>query len=109
VHVAVSNHAIDPRLSAFLARCREEAPEIEIHVSDVVLSEQLRGLRDGYFVFGLAHTADVGKGIVAEPLWQDPLGVVVPIRHALLAYPAIPPHVLTVYPLILCDWQKCEG
>jgi len=107
-YIAISDNAIDARLSAFLARCREEAPEIELHVCEVTLSEQLRGLRDGDFAFGLAHAADVGAGVVAEPLWQDPLGVVAPISHQLLAYKAIPPHTLTSYPLILCDWQVCE-
>jgi len=107
--IAISDNAIDDRLSVFFARCREEAPEIEMHVSEVTLSEQLRGLRDGDFVFGLAHTADVGAGIIAEPLWQDPLGVAVPIRHPLLAYSVIPLHALVGYPLILCDWQVCDG
>jgi len=106
--IAISDNAIDGRLSAFLARCREEAPEIEMHVSEVALSEQLRGLRDGDFVFGLAHTADVGAGIVSESLWKDPLGIAAPIRHPLLAYQAIPPHALAGYPLILCDWQGSE-
>jgi len=106
--IAISDNAIDGRLSAFLARCREETPEIEMHVSEVALSEQLRGLRDGDFAFGFAHTADVGGGIVAEPLWQDPLGLVVPIRHPLLVYNAIPLHALAGYSLILCDWQGSE-
>jgi len=108
VRIAISDSAIDGRLPIFLARCREEAPEIELHICEVTLSEQLRGLRDGDFVFGLAHTADVGAGIVAESLWKDPLGVAAPIRHPLLAYQAIPPHALAGYPLILCDWQGSE-
>ena len=33
-----------------------------------------------------AHTADVGDGIVAEPIWQDPLVVALPARHALLVH-----------------------
>jgi len=73
VCIAISDNAIDGRLPIFLARCREEAPEIELHVCEVTRSEQLRGLRDGDFAFGLAHTTNVGVGIVAEPLWQDPL------------------------------------
>jgi len=109
VRIAISDNAIAPQLPAFLARCSEEAPETELHIAEVTFSEQLRGLRDGDFVFGLAHTADVGGGIVAEPLWQDPLGVVMSIRHPLLAYQTISPHALMHYPLILYDWQKCEG
>ena len=54
-------------------------------MSEVPLAEQLRGLRSGDFCIGFAHTADVGDGIVAEPIcWQDPLVVALPARHALL-------------------------
>ena len=49
LRIAVSDGAVDPRLSAFLARCREEEPEIEIRLSEVPLVEQLRGLRSGDF------------------------------------------------------------
>jgi len=87
---------------------RFEVPEIELHIAEVTFSEQLHGLRDGDFVCGLAHTANVGGDIVAEPLWQDPLGVAVPTRHPLLVYPSIPLYVLAGYPLILCDWQVGE-
>ena len=53
LRIAVSDGAIDPRLSALLARCREEEPEIEIRLSEVPLAEQLRGLRSGDFSIGL--------------------------------------------------------
>ena len=68
LRIAVSDGAIDPRLSAFLARCRAEEPEVEIRLSEVPLAEQLRGLRSGDFMAGFAHTANVGYGIVAEPV-----------------------------------------
>ncbi|WP_457851530.1 LysR family transcriptional regulator [Achromobacter xylosoxidans] len=47
LHIAVSDGAIDPRLSALLARCRAEEPEIQVRLSEVPLAEQLRGLRSG--------------------------------------------------------------
>ena len=78
LRIAVSDGAIDPRLSAFLAHCREEEPEIEIRLSEVPLAEQVRGLRSGDFTIGFAHAADVGEGIVAETIWQDPLVVALP-------------------------------
>ncbi|MBS0495997.1 MAG: LysR family transcriptional regulator, partial [Proteobacteria bacterium] len=83
LRIAVSDGAIDPRLSAFLARCREEEPEIEIRLSEVPLAEQVRGLRSGDFTIGFSHAADVGEGIVSEPIWQDPLVVAMPPRHPL--------------------------
>ena len=109
LRIAVSDGAIDPRLSALLARCREEEPEIEIRLSEVPLADQLRGLRSGDFSIGFAHTAEVGDGIVTEPLWHDPLVVAVPARHPLLSHKAVPLHQLAIYPLVLCDPQACEG
>lgn len=109
LRIAVSDGAIDPRLSAFLARCRAEDPEIQIRMSEVPLAEQLRGLRSGGFLIGFAHTADVGDGIVAEPIWHDPLVVAMPARHALLAYKEVPLYELGGHPLVLCDPRACEG
>ena len=109
LRIAVSDGAIDPRLSALLARCREEEPEIEIRLSEVPLADQLRGLRSGDFSIGFAPTAEVGDDIVTEPLWHDPLVVAVPARHPLLSHKAVPLHQLAIYPLVLCDPQACEG
>jgi len=75
----------------------------------VSLAEQLRGLRSGDFTIGFAHTADVGDGLVAEPIWRDPLVVAVPARHELLAHKEVPLHELGSHPLVLCDPQVCEG
>jgi DNA-binding transcriptional LysR family regulator len=87
IRIAVSDRMIDSRLSASLARCRAEEPEIEIEIrlSELPLAEQLRGLRSGDFTIGFVHTADVGDGVVAEPIWQDQLVITVPARHELLA------------------------
>jgi DNA-binding transcriptional LysR family regulator len=109
LRIAVSDGAIDHRLSAFLAHCRAEEPEVEIRLSEVPLAEQLRGLRSGDFMVGFAHTADVGDDIVAEPIWHDPLMVAVPARHELLVHKEIPLHELGSHPLVLCDPQVCEG
>lgn len=109
LRIAVSDGATDPRLSAFLARCRAEEPEIEMRLAEVPLAEQLRGLRSGDFMIGFAHTADVGDGIVAEPIWRDPLVIAVPARHELLAHKAVPLHELDGHPLVLCDPRVCEG
>ena len=109
LRIAVSDGAIDPRLSAFLVRCRAEEPEIEIRLSEVPLAEQLRGLRSGDFTIGFAHTAEVGDDIVAEPIWRDPLVIAVPARHALLVHKKVPLHELPGHPLVLCDPHACEG
>ncbi|MHC6224673.1 LysR family transcriptional regulator [Pseudomonas sp. X10] len=109
LRIAVSDGAIDPWLPDFLASCRAEEPDIEIRLCEVPLAEQLRGLRAGDFTIGFAHTAEVGDDIVAEPIWQDPLVIAVPVRHELLVHKAVPLHELGGHPLVLCDPQVCEG
>ena len=109
LRIAISDGAIDSRLSAFLARCRAEEPEIEIRLCEVPLAEQVRGLRAGDFSIGFAHAADVGDGITAQAIWHDPLVVAVPARHELLIHKEVPLDELGSHPLVLCDPQICEG
>ncbi|MBE2321328.1 LysR family substrate-binding domain-containing protein, partial [Solirubrobacter sp. CPCC 204708] len=61
------------------------------------------------FTIGFALTADVGEGIVAEPIWRDPLVIVVPARHSLLVHREVPLHELKGHPLVLGDPQICQG
>lgn len=109
LRIAISDGAIDPRLSNFLARCREEEPEIEVRLSEVSLSEQLRGLRSGVFDIGIAYTNEVKEGLVAEALWRDSIMALIPARHPLLVHKEIPLEELLRYPLVLCDPHICEG
>jgi len=109
IRIAISDGAVEPRLSGLLARLRADEPELEVRMSDVPLSSQLRGLRDGHFDVGLALSNDVGKGIVAEAIWVDPLLAVVPLSHPLLAFPRVPLHELVRHPLVLCDPAVREG
>lgn len=109
LRIAISDGAVDRRLSALLAHCREKEPDIAIRLSEVSLAEQLRGLRSGDFKAGLAYTAEIDEDIVAEPLWRDPLVIALPARHELLVHKEVPLHELGSHPLILCDAQVCEG
>lgn len=109
LHIAVSDGVVEPRLSAWLARCREEEPEVEVCLVEVPVAEQLRGLREGRFDAGLARTDSVGDGIVASAIWHDPLMLAVPIRHPLLVHPRVPWEELVRYPLVACHPEACEG
>ncbi len=109
LRIAVSDGTAEPRLSAWLARCREEEPEVEIRLFDVPLAEQLRGLRKGHFDAGFARIDDVGEDIVAQAIWQDTLLLAVPARHPLLVHRRVPLVDLARYPLVACDPYACEG
>lgn len=90
LRVALSDGIPSSRFSTFLALCRQEEPEIEIRLSEVPLAQQIKGLHDDVYDVGFARSDEVGDGIIAEPVWDDPLMVAVPARHPLLAYKRIP-------------------
>jgi DNA-binding transcriptional LysR family regulator len=109
IRVGLSDGIPQARLATLLAQCREEEPEVEICLAEVSFSELVRGLNDDLFDIGLAQSAEVGDGLMAEPVWFDPLVVAVPTRHPLLSYRRVPLDEVVRYPLVLCDPQVCEG
>lgn len=109
LRIALSDGIAQPWLAALLAQCREEEPDVEIRLFKVPLAEQVKGLRGGSYDAGFAHAAEVGKGIVVQSVWSDPLVIAVPARHPLLAHKRIPLGELIRYPLVLCHPEICEG
>lgn len=109
LRIALSDGITPSRLPALLALCRQEEPEVEIRLFEVPLSQQIKGLHDDLYDVGFARADEVGDGIVAVSVWNDPMMVAVPARHPLLAYKRIPLEELLRYPLVLCDPQVCEG
>ncbi|MFM1659766.1 LysR family transcriptional regulator [Pseudomonas aeruginosa] len=109
LRVALSDGISPSRFSSFLALCRQEEPEVEIRLSEVSLSQQIKGLHDDLYDVGFAQSDEVGDGVVATPAWSDPLVVAVPERHPILSLKRIPLEELLRYPLVLCDPQACEG
>jgi DNA-binding transcriptional LysR family regulator len=109
LRVALSDGIAPSRFSTFLAVCRQEEPEVEIRLSEVPLSQQIKGLHDDLYDVGFAQSDEVGDGIVAEAVWNDPLVVAVPARHPLLAHKHLPLEEVLRYPLVLGDPHICEG
>lgn len=109
LRIALSDGITPSRLPALLALCRQEEPEVEIRFFEVPLAQQIKGLHDDLYDVGFARADEVGDGIIALPVWNDPLMVAVPARHPLLAHKRIPLEELLRYPLVLCDPHACEG
>lgn len=109
LRIALSDGITPSRLPALLARCREEDPEVEIRLFEVRLAQQIKGLHDDLYDVGFAMANEVGDGIVAEPVWDEPLMVAVPERHPLLSFKCVPLEEVLRYPLVLCDPEICEG
>ncbi|TPG90345.1 LysR family transcriptional regulator [Pseudomonas caspiana] len=109
IRIALSDGVLPQRLTAILARCREEEPEVELRFFEVSLYQQLKGLREDLFDVGFARSKDVGEGLTAQPVWQTPLTIAVPARHPLLALKHIPLHQVVNYPLVLFHPQTHAG
>ncbi len=109
LRIALSDGITPSRLPALLAQCRQDEPEVDIRLFEVPLSQQIKGLHDDLFDVGFAQSDDVGDGLIAEPVWRDPLMVAVPARHPILSHKRIPLEEVLRYPLVVCDPQVCEG
>jgi len=109
LRIAFSDGVTPSCFSALLALCRQEEPEIEIRLSEIPLSQQIKGLHDDLYDVGFAQSDAVGDELIAEPVWHDPLMVAVPARHPVLAYKHVPLDELLRYPLALGDTSICEG
>ena len=108
LRIALSDGITPSRLPALLAMCRQEEPEVDIRLFQVPLSQQIKGLQDDLYDVGFAQSDEVGEGISAEIVWNDPLMVAVPARHHLLRHKRIPLDEVLQFPLVLCDPQACE-
>ncbi|MGU1745198.1 LysR substrate-binding domain-containing protein [Pseudomonas aeruginosa] len=97
------------RLSALMAVCRQEDPDVSIRLFEVSLTQQIKGLHDDLYDVGFAQSADVGDGILAMPAWRDAVHVALPARHPLLSYRRIPLEEVLRYPLVMGDPRFCEG
>ena len=109
LRIALSDGISPSRLPALLAQCRLDEPEVDIRLFEVPLSQQIKGLHDDLYDVGFAQSDEVGDGIFAEPVWRDPLMVVVPARHPILSHKRIPLDEVLRYPLVMCDPVVCEG
>ncbi len=109
LRIALADGIGPARLSALLALCREEAPDVRIQLFETPLAQLVSGLNADLFDAGLALACDVDEGIVATPVWQDPFVVAVPARHPLLAFKEVPLKEVVCYPLVLCHPEVCEG
>ncbi|VFR23446.1 Transcriptional regulator, LysR family [plant metagenome] len=109
LRIALSDGITPSRLPALLALCRQEEPEVDIRLFQVSLAQQIKGLQDDLYDVGFAQSDEVGDGIAAEAVWNDPLMVAVPARHHLLKHKRIPLDEVLQFPLVLCDPMACEG
>ncbi|ADV00456.1 MULTISPECIES: LysR family transcriptional regulator [Comamonadaceae] len=109
LRIALAGDIGRSRLSTLLALCRQEAPQVNIRLSEMPIAQLVHGLNSDLFDAGFAMIDDVGAGIIATPVWVDPLMVALSARHPLLVFKEVPLEEVVRYPLVLCDPQSCKG
>ena len=109
VRIAVCDSLAQPHIASLLARSREEEPELEIRVFELPFLQQLKGLHNDLLDIGFALSDAVNDGLVAEAVWADPLAVIVPARHPLLAHSQVKLEEALKYPVVLCPPDGGSG
>lgn len=90
LRIGICDSMAQPRIATLLACSREDEPDLEIRVFEMPFAQQIKGLRHDLLDIGFALSPAVPGGLVAEPVWSDPLSVIVPARHPLLAHVQVP-------------------
>jgi DNA-binding transcriptional LysR family regulator len=109
LRIAIGDSMAQPRIATLLARSREDEPELEIRVFELPFAQQLKMLHNDLLDIGFALSNAVHDGLVAEPVWTDPLSVIVPARHPLLAHVQVPLAEALKFPLVLCHPESGSG
>lgn len=91
-----------PRLARLLTALRQEHPKICVHVHEVSMAQKIHDLRVGFLDAALAPESGYGKGIVAEPIWQDSPVAILPSNHPLAERERINLLDVVGEPLVLC-------
>ncbi len=109
LRIAICDGLALPRIATLLADSREEEPELDIRVFELPFSQQLKGLHDDLLDIGFALSDAVTAGLIAEAVWTDPLSVIVPTRHPLLAHGQVRLDDALKFPVVLCHPEAHSG
>ena len=79
--IAVSDVIDIDMLSELLRLYRQESPDVHIQICEVSPREQMTGLKEGVYDLGFTKTRVNDPDILTEKIAQDPLIVLLPLRH----------------------------
>ncbi|MFT3819548.1 MAG: LysR family transcriptional regulator [Rubrivivax sp.] len=109
LRIALSDGIAQPRFAALLAQCREEEPDIEVRIFEMPFAQQVKGLHGDLLDAGFALASEVPEGLVAVPVWTDPIAVVLPVRHPLAAHKRVALADALQHALVLCHPEAGSG
>lgn len=109
LRLALSDDIQMHRISELLALTRDEDPEVEIELFELSLQESIQKLQNNELDMGITHAHIKVPGITVLSLWRDRIIAILPTRHPLLVYKAIPIEKLLEFPFISYHPTLCKG
>lgn len=107
--IAISDVIDIAMLSELLRLYRQESPDVHIQICEVSPREQIIGLKEGVYDLGFTKTRVNEPDVLTEKILQDPLIVLLPLRHPLLKYKEVSLSALSAYPLVYFHPGKFSG
>jgi len=105
--------AAQSRLARLFTLFRRDEPDVDLQLCQLSFRQQVQSLRDDLLDIGFAMRAPNDEGIIADPVWHDPIVVILPINHPLARRHQIRLADIVKLPLLLgepdcssgCQWQ----
>ncbi|MER7625777.1 LysR family transcriptional regulator [Streptomyces sp. NPDC126503] len=94
-------HAPGDRIPRLLAGLAAHAPDVQVRLRRLPVTERLAAVREGELDAALVRALPAAPGLELLPLWQDPLLVALPAGHPLAARDTLRPEDLAGLPLRL--------
>lgn len=111
LRIAITDYIDIYFFSEFLRLCRQQKPQTNISVYEVSFHEQLSGLFHNEYDIGLGLSAPPlnQEGLVVETVFNDPMLVLLPLRHPLLNCSQLTIDDIAQYTLIAPDQGVFPG
>ncbi len=109
LRLGLSDGVAGVRLARWLLRLRREESDIELQVQERPYGELVKAVRHGQIDAALALSDEAGEGVLAAPLWRNPLVVVLPADHPLCDHDPVGLADVLRHPLILYHPEQGSG
>jgi len=108
LHVGLSDGLVQPRLSELFHRWREVEPTVPLQITELPSYAQQDALQTEHIDIALGFGA-ASDSLAVEPLWHDPVVVVVPHDHVLAQAETLAFSDISECPLVLCHPRVKPG
>lgn len=109
LHVGLSDGLAQPRLSDLFQRWRESEPAVQLLITELSSYQQQDALQTEHIDIALSFGTSTSHSLVADPLWRDPIMVILPRAHELARADSLTFEAIADSPLVLCHPRTRAG